>query len=156
ENNRKLAGRSVDSIQLHDRLPGGFRREVLRSLLIQEEFETDAATATGVTALGRRVSFTGQRPDVQTSHRLAIEVEDAVASCDHHLAQVVGIRGLNLKDPWVIGSGALVGPFDQIDPFGERRFSRSGDYRIQVAPRAFLQRYFLDLRRPGGDTSGDP
>ena len=61
EHHRHLARRRIDGVQLDDRLPRGFLREIFGRFLVQEEVERDASAAAGISMLRSAVGLARQR-----------------------------------------------------------------------------------------------
>src|SRR6266700_3734925 len=71
-----------------------------------------APSATRVPALRRPAILPGERGNAHARQRLAVQRENAIGSRHHHLAQIVGIDGLYLKDARVIRPRRAIGALD--------------------------------------------
>ena len=127
-----LAGRRIHRVQHGDGLARGFAGEMLRRLLVQEKIQVHAPAAAGVAALRRPAVLPRQRRNAHARQRLPVEREHAVAGRHQHVAQIVGIDRLHLKDARIVSARRAVGALHQFHALGERRLGGRRQHRIQI------------------------
>ncbi len=81
---------------------------MLGSLLVKEEVQFHAtAAAANNRVCGVPSVLAGQGLHADPGHGLAVEIEHTVDVGDQHVAQTVGIAGLNLEHTRIVGAGGL-------------------------------------------------
>src|SRR5262252_9300768 len=89
EYDRHFTCRRRHGVKLHNGLTGSFVSKMLGGLIVLEEIERDASAATSISTLRDAIFLASENPHAQSSHRLAIETEDAVAVGYEHLAKAI-------------------------------------------------------------------
>ena len=150
EHHFHLARRSIDRIQLNDRLPRRFDREVFRSLLRQEEVERHASAAARSPAR-RLVARLRQAEHVQARQRLRIFGKAAVRADHQDLPQLVGIAHPHFFNARIVRARRHVGAVHQLHLRHHVGFHRRQRHRIKVVQRLVGQPHHRLLRRTAGD-----
>ena len=136
EDDFHFARGSLAGVELQDRLPSGFLREIFGSLLAEEEVEGHASAAAGAAASGVALGL-GDAGNIHAGQRLGIFGKRSIRADHQDVTEFIGIAGANFLDSRIVGASSFVGAHHQFHFGADLGINRGQRHGIKTAGGAF-------------------